>query len=289
MKLYIPDCFDLASTLESGQAHRWKYENGWYWGVIYGDLIKIRQSKSGLEIFSSLGDLEKLKSLIHCYFRMDDDLDEIYEIIRKDDYISGAIDRHYGLRILRQEPWECLCAFICSATSSIVRIHKNMESISDAFGKSLVLDGHRRSTFPTPEQISASGEDKLRELGLGFRAKYLHCASIAIAEGSLDLGELRNLDYWDAKIELMKLSGIGPKIADCVLIFSLDKLEAFPIDRWVSRALEKFYFDDGAPNYQDTVEWAHDYFGCYAGYAQQYLFHDQRLGGLHVNGVRHRK
>ena len=86
----------------------------------------------------------------------------------------------------------------------------------------------------------------------------------------------------------MELSGIGPKIADCVLVFSLDKLEAFPIDRWVSRALENFYFHNGVPNYQDTVVWAQDYFGCYAGYAQQYLFHDQRLGGLHVNGIRHK-
>ena len=289
MKLHIPDHFDLQSTLESGQAHRWKYENGWYWGVVYGNLIKIRQSQSEVEISSSLRDTDKLKLLFHWYFRMDDDLDEIYRIIRKDDHISGAINRHYGLRILRQEPWECLSAFICSATSSISRIHKNMESIADAWGESLALDGHTRSTFPTPEQIARVGEDKLRELGLGFRAKYLHCAAIAIAEGALDLGELRNIDYWDAKTKLMELSGIGPKIADCVLVFSLDKLEAFPIDRWVSRALEKFYFDNGTPNYQDTVVWAHDYFGCYAGYAQQYLFHDQRLGGLHVKGVRHRK
>ena len=289
MKLHIPEYFDLPSTLESGQAHRWKYENGWYWGVVYGDLIKIRQTQSEVEILSSLRDPDNLKSLIQWYFRMDDNLDEIYKMIRKDDYISGAINRHYGLRILRQEPWECLSAFICSATSSISRIHKNMESMSDSLGESLVLDGHLRSTFPTPEQIVTAGESKLRELGLGFRAKYLHRAAIAIAEGGLDLEELRYIDYWDAKAKLMELSGIGPKIADCVLVFSLDKLEAFPIDRWVSRALEKFYFDDCIPSYQDTVVWAHDYFGCYAGYAQQYLFHDQRLGGLHVKGVSHRK
>ncbi len=289
MKFRIPDYFDLASTLESGQAHRWINESGWYWGVIYGHLIKIRQRQSELEIWSNLKDIEKLKLLIHRYFRMDDGLDEIYQIIRKDDYISGAIDRHYGLRILSQEPWECLSAFICSATSSISRIHKNMESMSNTLGGSLELDGHVRATFPSPKQIAVAGEEKLRELGLGFRAKYLHSAAIAVAEGALDLGELVNIDYWNAKTRLMELSGIGPKIADCVLVFSLDKLEAFPIDRWVSRALERFYFHDGVPNYQDTVVWAQNYFGCYAGYAQQYLFHDQRLGGLHVNRLRHRK
>ena len=100
---------------------------------------------------------------------------------------------------------------------------------------------------------------------------------------------MRKVSYDEALDFLNSLPGVGDKVANCVLLFSLDKLEAFPIDRWVSRALEKFYFDDCIPSYQDTVVWAHDYFGCYAGYAQQYLFHDQRLGGLHVKGVSHRK
>lgn len=277
MKLRVPPPFNLPATLESGQAHRWQREGQWYWGVVRGNVIKVRQDPFGLEIYSAPEPPEQLVEMLSSYFRLDDDLTAIYQEINRDPRIAAMIDRYSGLRLLRQEPWECLVAFICSATSNIPRIASNMESIAEAFGEPVTLDGHTRYTFPPAQLVAAAGEQALRDLGLGFRAKYLAHAAIQVAEGVLDLEELRRTPYWDAKARLTELPGIGAKIADCVLVFSLDKLEAFPIDRWVSRAMQEWYLNGKKMSYLETVEWAHGYFGRYAGYAQQYLFHGGRL------------
>ncbi len=276
--LEVPPPLDLAATLESGQAHRWQKDGDVYWGVVYGSLLKVRQVSAGVEIFSNPAPSESLKTMLASYFRLDDDLSAIYEEINRDDRIDAMIRRYPGLRLLRQEPWECLTAFICSATSNIPRIAANMESMADAFGEPRSLHGRVRYSFPPAHKIAEAGEGALRELGLGFRAKYLANAAIQVAEGALDLEEVRRLPYWEARARLTELHGIGPKIADCVLVFSLDKLEAFPIDRWVSRAVQEWYLNGSKLSYDDIVHWAHGYFGKYAGYAQQYLFHGGRLG-----------
>ena len=276
--LEVPPPLDLAATLESGQAHRWQKDGDVYWGVVYGSLLKVRQVPSGVEIFSTLAPSESLKTMLASYFRLDDDLSAIYEEINRDDRIDAMIRLYPGLRLLRQEPWECLTAFICSATSNIPRIAANMESMADAFGEPRSLNGRVRCSFPPAHKIAEAGEGALRELGLGFRAKYLARAAIQVAEGALDLEEVRRLPYWEARARLTELYGIGAKIADCVLVFSLDKLEAFPIDRWVSRAVQEWYLNGSKMSYDDIVHWAHGYFGRYAGYAQQYLFHGGRLG-----------
>ena len=276
--LEVPPPLDLAATLESGQAHRWQKDGDVYWGVVYGSLLKVRQVPAGVEISSNPAPSESLKTMLASYFRLDDDLSAIYEEINRDDRIDAMIRRYPGLRLLRQEPWECLTAFICSATSNIPRIAANMESMADAFGEPRSLHGRVRYSFPPAHKIAEAGEGALRELGLGFRAKYLANAAIQVAEGALDLEEVRRLPYWEARARLTELHGIGPKIADCVLVFSLDKLEAFPIDRWVSRAVQEWYLNGSKMSYDDIVHWAHGYFGRYAGYAQQYLFHGGRLG-----------
>ena len=142
------------------------------------------------------------------------------------------------------------------------------------------MDGQVRYTFPTPERLADAGEAALRELGLGFRAPYVARAALAVARGELDLEALRHIPYQDAQARLMELRGIGPKIADCVLLHSLDKLEAFPIDVWVRRALQEWYFpwhEDALLPGRDGVGPSH--FGQYAGYAELYLFHGRRLGG----------
>ena len=278
LKLRIPPPFDLGATLESGQAHRWKRDGEWFSGVVYGNLLKVRRDPDGIEVYSSPGPAEDLVEMLSSYFRLDDDILAIYEEINKDSRMDAMIRKYPGLRLLRQEPWECLVAFICSATSNIPRIAANMESIAEAFGEPLTLHGCTRYTFPPAHRVAAAGEGALRDLALGFRAKYLANAAIQVAEGVLDLEEIRGVPYWEAKARLTELPGIGAKIADCVLVFSLDKLEAFPIDRWVSRAMQEWYLDDEKMSYQEIVEWAHGYFGRYAGYAQQYLFHGGRLG-----------
>ncbi len=285
MQLTIAQPFDLAESLESGQAHRWrKLEDGWYSGVLGRRLIHIRQNSAGAEYRVARAcvalDIAETDPLLRSYFRLDDDIHAIYADIRRDRRVAEMVARYPGLRILRQEPWECTVAFICSATSNIPRIHQNMEAMADSLGESLELDGEVRHTFPSPERLASAGEGFLRELGLGFRAPYVVAAARRVCDGELDLDELIRLPYPETKARLMDCYGIGAKIADCIAVFALEKLEAFPVDVWVRRALAEWYFPmQKKPPDRAMVEWAQDYFGQYAGYSQQYLFHGRRREG----------
>ena len=283
MYLEIDQPFDLAESLESGQAHRWRrLGDGWYSGVLGDRLLHLQQTPDGLEYreTSIAGTPSQMETdrLLRAYFRLDDDIAEIYDEICVDRRVAAMVNRYPGLRILRQEPWECTVAFICSATSNIPRIHQNMESMADHLGQPLELDGEVRHTFPTAQQLASAGETTLRELGLGFRAPYVISAAHQVVDGSLDLYELIGLPYPETKARLMDCYGIGAKIADCIAVFSLEKLEAFPVDVWVRRALAEWYFPmQKKPPDRAMVEWAQSYFGRYAGYSQQYLFHGRRM------------
>ena len=279
MELVVDQPFDLASSLESGQAHRWKKaENNWYSGVIRGNFIKIRQSSTGAEFHSEPWSEAAMIPLLQNYFRLDDDIRAIYAEINEDRRVATMVARYSGLRILRQEPWECLVAFICSANSNIPRIQQNMETMAEHFGEPITLGADVRYSFPTPIQLVEAGEMELRRLGLGFRAPYVDKATRRVVEGLLDLDALIRMPYEEAKEKLMECPGIGPKIADCILIFALEKLEAFPIDVWVRRALAEWYFpDEKTPSNRVLSEWAQQHFGRYGGYSQQYLFHGRRL------------
>ncbi len=283
MQLAIEQPFDLAESLESGQAHRWrKLGDGWYSGVLGRRLIHIRQNPAGAEYRAAgwEGCPGATNALLHSYFRLDDDIHAIYADICRDRRVAEMVARYPGLRILRQEPWECTVAFICSATSNIPRIHQNMEAMADRLGEPLELDGEVRHTFPSPESLASAGEGFLRELGLGFRAPYVIAAARRVCDGELDLDELIRLPYPETKARLMDCYGIGAKIADCIAVFSLEKLAAFPVDVWVRRALAEWYFPmQKKPPDRAMVEWAQEYFGQYAGYSQQYLFHGRRKAG----------
>ena len=279
---------DLAASLHSGQAHRWKRDNDaggdgkgpWHCGVVHRKLIKIRPSGPGeLEFRASPSTApDETASVLGRYFRLDDDIQSILVEIAGDSQVAAMVDRHRGLRLLRIDPWECLISFICSANSNIPRIHSNMESMAVNFGEPLSLDGGVRHLFPPPERLADAGEAVLRSLALGFRASYVAKVARIVADGQLDLEALRYMPYQDAKARLVDLPGVGPKIADCVLLHSLDKLEAFPIDVWVRRALAEWYFPgQKPPPNRVMLEWALEHFGPYAGYAELYLFHGRRL------------
>ena len=269
---------DLEASLLGGQAHRWKREGDWYSGVLGDDLVLLRQQDRAIELQSSSSASEAMLSKLRRYLRLDDDLEAIYGAITQDANVASQVNRYPGLRVLRQEPWECLVAYICSANSNIETIHLNMERLSDAFGHTLALNGHRRNTFPTPLDLAEAGEMELRDLKLGFRAPYVHQAAVAVIEKRIDLDHLVVAPYLEAKAELMALKGIGDKIADCIALMSLEKLQAFPIDVWVRRALADWYFPgQKTPTNRVLLPWAQDYFGSYAGYANQYLFHGRRL------------
>ena len=278
VELTVEQPLDLGSTLESGQAHRWRKDEGWYYGVVQANYIKIRQSGSTIEFFSAPASDASLVPVITSYLRMDDDLIAIYAEINRDNRVAAMVERYPGLRILRVEPWECMISFICSANSNIPRIHQVIERMSEELGTPIEVEDQIMHAFPTPDQLSQAGELELRRMGLGFRAPYVDRAARTVADGELDLDLLVEMPYPDAKAKLMECPGIGPKIADCIAVFSLEKLQAFPIDVWVRRALGEWYFPgQKTPPDRVLLEWAQSHFGRYGGYAQQYLFHGRRL------------
>ena len=293
MELTVDRPVDLEASLMGGQAHRWRTETPdgnpepepsesaatWYSGVVRGNFIRICQiTPQQMEFHSAPWPEASVLPILQNYFRLDDDLDAIHAQICQDQRVAAMVDRYPGLRLLRQEPWECLVAYICSANSNIKRIHQVMENIAAACGDPIDLNGVRRYAFPGPAKLAAAGEAELRRLGLGFRAPYVDRAAGEVASGCLDLNALMRLPYAPAKERLLECYGIGSKIADCIAVFSLEKLEAFPIDVWVRRALGEWYFPgEKTPPDRELLAWAQSYFGPYAGYAQQYLFHGRRL------------
>ena len=278
LELVVEQPLDLAASLESGQSHRWRREGDWHLGVIRGNLVKARQTGDGVEFYSRPGPEAEVAALLQSYLRLDDDIRAIYADIGRDPRVAEMIERYPGLRLLRIDPWECLVSFICSANSNIPRIHQVVERMSESYGEPIEMDGQTRHSFPAPRQLAGAGEMELRRLGLGFRAPYVDKAACMVAEGTIDLAELVRIPYAEAKARLMECPGIGSKIADCIAVFSLEKLEAFPIDVWVRRALGEWYFPgQKTPPDRVLLEWAQEHFGRYGGYAQQYLFHGRRL------------
>ena len=284
---------DLEASLLGGQAHRWRREGRWCCGVLWGDLALIRREGDGLEFYCGASGVADMAARIRWHLRLDDDLPAIQGEIGFDANVAAQVGLYPGLRVLRQDPWECLIAFICSANSNIETIHLNMERMSDAFGspRALALPAAeggavlRRHTFPAAADLAEAGEAELRRLKLGFRAPYVHQAAMAVAEKRLDLDYLIAAPYPEVKAQLTALKGIGDKIADCIALMALEKMEAFPIDVWVRRALAEWYFPDGkTPSNRVLLEWAQGYFGRYAGYANQYLFHGRRLRDRKLQG-----
>ena len=283
MRLDVP--FDLDFSLCCGQVFRWKKISDWWYGTVGDKIIKIRQCGNTLEFE---GADEKF---IRQYFRLDDDLAEISQSISKDTYIRSALQRFEGLRLVRQEPWNCLIGFICSIQKNIPAIEQMLLQMSTKFGEKRIFEDKTFHLFPTVEQLARAGEKDLRECSLGFRAKYVDATAKKMLGKNLDLNSLRNVPYVEARKVLLDFCGVGFKVADCVLLFSLDKLEAFPVDVWVKRVILNHYADqfpttlvmkmrshESLTNgeYQKISDFARNYFGKYAGYAQEYLYHYER-------------
>ncbi len=279
MQLRANGPFSLEHTLESGQAFRWRKDSGWYWGVVAGVVFKVRETAGGVEFSSGPASEMEAAPVLSSYLRLDDDLSAIYRELRRDARLAEAIERYPGLRLVRQEPWECLVSFVISAFSNIPRITKHVEDISSTFGDPVALGDYMRHSFPSPGQLVEVGEAQYREMGLGFRSRYLARLARTVLDLGFDLRALRRRSFGEARGTLLDLYGVGEKVADCVLAFSLDQLEAFPVDVWVRRAVQEWYFDNRRQTDRSVRLWAADYFGPNAGYAQQYLFHQRRLEG----------
>ena len=292
-QLEIKQPFNLELSLMMGQAFRWReLGDGWFSGVIGENLIHIRQTNDGVEYRVGGADGERAATnvdddMVRRYFREDDDIAAIYVDICRDPKVATIVAEFPGLRILRQDPWECMVSFICSANNSVEGISKNIETLSEEFGKPITLGDETRLTFPTYDRLADATEEQFRELNLGFKASYVAGAATRVSDTGINLVNLRYLSYDDGKTRLMNYVGIGRKIADCIALFSLDKIEAFPMDRWVWRAVTEAYPEWGFPekakpsdkDLREASEQARQVFGKYAGYANQYLFHWRRLYG----------
>lgn len=277
--LPVPGPLDLAVTMDSGQVFRWQFHAGGYWGVIGEYAYRLSQEEGGLRVLSSASSEAAAVAALGAFLRLEDDYAGLCRELAQDRPLGQAIARYPGLRLLRQDPWECLASFICSQVSNIPRISQNLRAIAHAFGQPVTLDGHTLYQFPSAGRLAQAGEGALFQLGLGFRATYLAAAAETVAAGRLDLAALRNAPYQEAKEALLEIKGIGEKVADCALVFSLDKLEAFPLDRWVRRAVAGWYGQPESARYADVLAWAQARWGQQCGYVQQFLFHYRRLLG----------
>lgn len=276
--LNVEDPFDLAATLESGQVFRWRrVDSKWYAGIVGCYPLLLRQESGKILYRCDFGVANEIEEALFTFFRLDDSLLDVYKSVSGDPKLRDVMNRHFGLRLIRQEPWECLISFVCSSVSNIPRISKNMEALAQRTFNSKLVGGHAIYLFPTVAQLASFREEELRELGLGFRAKYIARIAWLIANEQFDLFGLKSASYSAAKMALMSLPGVGAKVADCILVFSLDKLQGFPVDRWVRRSIKEGYFENAHISDTDIVSWAQERWGLYAGYIQQYLFQDQRL------------
>ena len=271
MKFILPvSDFNLEHTLECGQAFRWEKSGDHYTGIIGGSLVRVAFDGRKLIIeTSSPADKKRIAD----YFGLNEDLPRIYKEIGGDPHIKKAINKYHGLRILNQDRWECLASFILSSYTNIPRIKKMIAGLSKKFGRRLVLDDIEAYSFPPAGKLAEADLGSLKGVGLGFRASYIKDTAREIASKKFDLDALEDLNYEEAKRRLISLKGVGEKVADCVLLFSFKKYEAFPVDVWIKRGIERLYFNGKAVSPQRSAEFARGRFGRYAGYAQEYLYH----------------
>ena len=272
-----PQPFELDIQWLQAQAFRWSPpQDGWYYGFVKGHLIKVRNSGDGIEFRSEASEVS-LESDVRSYFRLDQDIKPVHDALGRVG-MGDLLDQYGGMRILRQDPWECLIAYICSQNNKIERITEIVDKLASSYGEPLTLDGVKLNAFPSPERLAEVDEKELEGLRLGLsRERRIHAVARDVAEDNLDLDALTRLPYLMVRGGLMSYEGIGPKIADCVCLFALDKDEAFPVDRHIANGLEAHYgmsYTAGAKNAR-LMQWVREHFGDHAGYAGQLLFLDQ--------------
>ena len=259
-----PDLFDVERTLECGQCFRFeKDEKGFFHGVAFGKYIRLETLQNG-DVFLPHMSKKEFEDRFISYFALDADYESIISSVSFDETVRGSLERSKGIRVMNQEPWETLCSFIISQNNNIPRIKKIVSSLCQLCGE--VVEGCDMKAFPSAKTVYSLGVDGLSPIKSGFRAKYIISAAEAVVNGDIDFDALRKSDYETAKKALMKIKGVGPKVADCVLLFGLGFTEAFPVDVWIKRVISKYYGESFTP----------DYFGKYAGIAQQFLFYNER-------------
>lgn len=279
------ESFEPKHIFECGQCFRWNIEDdGSYTGVVKNNVLNVKKEENSIIIKGMCED--NLEELCKDYFDLDTDYQKIKNKLSKlDNNLMVSIKYGKGIRILKQDIWEALISFIISANNNIPRIKGIIERISKQYGEEIIWDNKKYYTFPNPEQLSNASVSDLRKLGLGFRdvrvfetCRLINQNIISIEE----LGTIKNID--ELKEQLLRFPGVGPKVADCIMLFSMKKLEVFPIDVWVKRVMTELYGDEIRKlkstntiiSNKHILEYAQQYFGNLAGVAQQYLFYWRR-------------
>jgi N-glycosylase/DNA lyase len=260
---------DLDLTLGCGQTFRWKpREDGSWVGPLDNQLITLEQSGSRLFIEAVPGG-RGVRELVETHLRKEDDVRKVRKALRKDPVLAPGLGKFSGLRIVKLGEWECLCSFALATYANIPRISKMIETLASRFGKKITGNVN---AFPTIEEMKRASIGELSKCGLGYRAQYIHDMSQMLDSERISM--LTRLGYEELRTELIELPGVGDKVADCVALFGFGQLEAFPIDVWMKRALERLYGQTG--NYGKLRAFAQARFGPCAGYAQEYLYYNER-------------
>ena len=265
---------NVEDSINSGQVFLWK-KNGEYWDGVNGqDVLRINKN----------GGITSYHNLETDFFRKKDNLDLILKSISKDKTVQKAVKKYQGLRILKQDPFQCLISFIISSNSNIQKIKSSLEKMSKKFGTKIEFQNNEFFLFPKPKNLAKASISEITECGVGYRARFIKDAAKMVFLNKINFDYLEKCDYQDAKNNICLVPGIGSKVADCILLFSLNKLEAFPLDRWMIRILEKYYAEKfhlktktiTEKQYTILHEKIVNYFGPYAGYSQQFLFKMER-------------
>ena len=274
-KIRAPD-FDLEKTLHSGQVFHWQKVGDGFVGAI-GDLpahVKQRGPTLCVEL------APQWVKIVTRYFALDHPLAEICDSFPKDPVMNAARDFCGGLRIIRQPKWECLATFICSSMKQVAHIRQISLALRKRFGEQRKIGNQVIYTFASPRRLAQASEKELLDCKLGYRAKNLHATARLVSSGQADLEAWSALSNAELRKQLCGLPGVGPKIANCVMLFAYERLRAFPIDVWIERVLRQRYFSRRRKmSAQRLRQLSETYFGEHGGYAQQYLFHQARSGG----------
>ncbi|MDD1674709.1 MAG: 8-oxoguanine DNA glycosylase [Methanomicrobiales archaeon] len=273
--------FSLEHTLSCGQTFRWECEGGWWFGIVGNTAIRVRQE--GRKIRFSGAD----PAFVTWYFSLDMDLREVLGTITRDPVIREAVHRCRGLRIVRQPAWECLASYIGATYSNIPMVRRRVALLSEAFGETQEFEERRVYGFPSPASIAEAPLEMLARCKMGYRAPYLKKTAMKVMDDPSWEERIRALPYPEARQQLQEFEGIGKKAADCVLLFAFQKYESFPVDVWIHRIMQKCYGQGSSGpltdrGYEQIGTFAREYFGKYAGYAQEYLYctREQDLGEL---------
>ena len=265
---------NVENSINSGQVFLWKKNEKYWYGVNGQDILKIDNS----------GNIKSYQNNKIDFFRKKDDIEKIIKSISKDSVTKKAVKQYLGLRILEQDPFQCLISFITSSNSNIQKIKNSLEKISKKFGTKIIFQNQEFFLFPEPKKLAKASINDIKSCGVGYRAQFIKEAASMTMLKKIDFEYLKKSNYQDAKKEICLIPGVGNKVADCVLLFSLNKLEAFPLDRWIIRILEKYYSNKfqletktiTEKQYSIIHEKILNHFGPFAGYAQQFLFKMER-------------